>query len=265
MSAEGPPQPPADELQVDHDLHEFEDMELYNTTRPKHVLDGVAKGAGNILKGTLGGVAMMVGAPVKGAYDGAVSGGTVGAIKGFGLGLGAGILGGTAMAVGGVLTGTMQIGRGIANTPTAIAASMSGKDFNAETREWVVYNLPAEADAVLSLSDEEFMATLHRTSAHNSLDETSHRDGGDRSSQRTSVRDAPSKVVADRELYDVLGVDPAASQAEIKKAYYIKAKQNHPDKHRDDPDAHVKFTKIGEAYQVCPVPPSLLPPCLTAP
>lgn len=30
----------------------------------------------------------------------------------------------------------------------------------------------------------------------------------------------------------------------------LQAKQNHPDKHRDDPDAHTKFTKIGEAYQV---------------
>ena len=72
--------------------------------------------------------------------------------------------------------------------------------------------------------------------------------------------------MADRELYDVLGtiahlivsstammasgVEPNATAAEIKKAYYLKAKLNHPDKHRDDPEAHVKFTKIGEAYQI---------------
>lgn len=73
----------------------------------------------------------------------------------------------------------------------------------------------------------------------------------------------------DRELYDILGklsfvysrylstnfampkgVEPNASASEIKKAYYLKAKLNHPDKHRDDPEAHVKFTKIGEAYQI---------------
>lgn len=76
-----------------------------------------------------------------GAYNGAKTGGTAGCLKGLGLGLGAGLIGGTAMVVGGVITGTMQIGRGLINTPGAMAASMSGKDFNEETREWHVYNL----------------------------------------------------------------------------------------------------------------------------
>ena len=76
-----------------------------------------------------------------GAYNGAKTGGTAGCLKGLGLGLGAGLIGGTAMVVGGVITGTMQIGRGLFNTPSAMAASMSGKDFNEETREWHVYNL----------------------------------------------------------------------------------------------------------------------------
>ena len=88
--------------------------------------DGIGYGAGNIIKGALGGAAMIVGAPIKGAYDGATEGGTLGAVKGFGMGLGLGVLGGVSMAVGGALTGVYQIGRGIYNTPGSISASNKG-------------------------------------------------------------------------------------------------------------------------------------------
>ncbi len=88
--------------------------------------DGIGYGAGNIIKGALGGAAMIVGAPIKGAYDGASEGGTLGAVKGFGVGLGLGVLGGVGMAVGGALTGVYQIGRGLYNTPGSISAINKG-------------------------------------------------------------------------------------------------------------------------------------------
>ena len=48
--------------------------------------------------------------------------GTWGAVMGFGAGLGVGVVGGLGMMVGGAVTGVTQIGRGIINTPSSIAA-----------------------------------------------------------------------------------------------------------------------------------------------
>ena len=93
----------------------------------------LASGLGNIVKGGLGAIA----APIAGAAVGASADGFVGGAKGFGMGL----LAGVGLAVAGAGTGLYQIGRGIANTPSAIQNKIDGKDWNKETREWHLYHL----------------------------------------------------------------------------------------------------------------------------
>jgi curved DNA-binding protein CbpA len=216
-------------------------------SNPRNILEGTANGIGNILIGAGCATALIVGGPIKGGIDGynACDSNPIGAIAGVGVGTIVGALAGVAVVVGGVVSGLYQIASGTIRTPNAMYACGAGQDWDGDACEYVTYDLKADAAKTL-ISDEEFVSVFKK--AGGSM-------AGVFSSNSTALitteeTEKPKKHVSDRGLYDILGVEPEATQAEIKKQYYMKARQNHPDRNQNDPDAHRKFQLIGEAYQI---------------
>lgn len=58
--------------------------------------------------------------------------------------------------------------------------------------------------------------------------------------------------MVEKDYYKILGIDPTASQEEIKKAFFKLAKKYHPDKHRgsESSEYEIKFAQINEAYNI---------------
>ena len=53
-----------------------------------------------------------------------------------------------------------------------------------------------------------------------------------------------------RDLYEVLGVERGATDAELKAAFRRAAARHHPDRNPDDPGAQQRFTELNGAYQI---------------
>lgn len=53
-----------------------------------------------------------------------------------------------------------------------------------------------------------------------------------------------------KDLYAILGVSPAATQEQLKEAYYKLSMLYHPDRNQGSSEAHQKFTSLTEAYSI---------------
>ena len=219
----------AEEEKKDEETFDLTAVGIGSKTPPRHAGDGLYRCIRSVLVGAVGGVAMTLAAPVMGARE---SG-----IKGFAGGCAQGVVGLVALPLIGVAQGVYDLGRGIGATPVAIQATVVGKEWDGTS--WQFYDLGRERDAVDAIDPDAAFAAARKRQREEKA-----------AFKKGSGLFAPSTNVASTEFYDVLDVPPDASAARIKKSYYKKALQCHPDKHPGDADAAAKFQKIGAAYQV---------------
>ena len=238
---------------------------IFYDTQPCSIVSGTTRGTGNVLIGGFSALTLTFGGFSMGAVRGYNEYGVIGAVGGFVVGGLVGSLGGACAAIMGAFTGIKQIGTGLIRTPTAMVNSAMGKEWDDIKQNWDFYDLKKESDIILDVSEEKFLKfmkgggslclLLNNGNIKLSTDISDNNNSNSNTIENESNHHKNQPVVekkniVDRTLYDVLGVEPEATSVEIKKAYYVKARQNHPDRHPNDPDAHKKFQLIGEAYQI---------------
>ncbi|KAL7544926.1 hypothetical protein ACHAWF_008305 [Thalassiosira exigua] len=129
-----------------------------------------------------------------------------------------------------------------AATADHVVHKAQGQRYDGTQNKWVVDKLEEEADEVSKLPKDD-------SDILDALKEDSDSGGAADAAESSAEGGEAGKKVADSEYYDVLGVPADATEAKIKKAYYLQARKWHPDRNPSS-EAKVKFQAVGEAYQV---------------
>lgn len=186
--------------------------------RPKNVGQGTLGLFGDSLGGAAMGAAALLMGPIQGYRENGAKG----------------LLGG---AVGGLAVGVAATAYGLGSGLTKFAhgAKETARSFDSSSLDdRLVVN---DADRP---QQGEYKAERDRL-----YEELKRKYNADNAKNSTAGLAAP----VDNKLYDVLDIQPDATPAQIRKAYYKMAQKYHPDKHPNNEEATAKFQEISAAYQ----------------
>ena len=146
---------------------------------------------------------------------GIVKEGFTGFMKGATLGL----ITSSLLSLSGLFLGTVQITKGLINTPSAFISLYKGKIWDNLENKWIYYNLKKEYQ---DFHDKKY---LYQEKFLN-------------------------KSSIDYELYNILELNNNCTQKDIRKSYHRLAFKYHPDKNILDKNISDKFKNINKAYQI---------------
>lgn len=224
---------------VDNEKNNTGLSSLFDTQRPRDLIGGLRSAVSNTLRGTFYGVAAIFSniPPISSSMSSSNSSlSNRGIISGVITTIVTKIVIAIALPTAGLFVGVYQITRGVLATPSAIIDGfIKCKVYDESERTWVNYRLNEDV--------EEIRAQLEKT-------KRGEEKGGRRTQDATSSSSSsPRKKVKSTEYYELLGIRSDASPSEIRSAYRRRARDVHPDKQPDDPNAMRKFRELSAAYQ----------------
>eukprot|EP00929_Paragymnodinium_shiwhaense_P079707 TRINITY_DN41545_c0_g1_i1.p1 TRINITY_DN41545_c0_g1~~TRINITY_DN41545_c0_g1_i1.p1 ORF type:complete len:1020 (-),score=191.72 TRINITY_DN41545_c0_g1_i1:72-3041(-) len=202
--------------------------------RPRDAIEGVGSGVKAAGAGCCLGAASLVVVPALGAREDGVAGFVTGVAKG--------VIAAVALCAAGTTICATQVVRGVYHTPEAIK----------EAQAWTTPNIEhwKRWDPKLGAWVKDSCDLRHEVGEAAAIEDDE--DDGDPSNNRerasSNTRD---KKVAETDYYDLLGVQPDATQGQIKLAFRKAAQKMHPDKNIEDVrEATVRFQELQQAYEV---------------
>ena len=173
----------------------------------------------NIATSAAHATAAIVKKPIHGAQQNGFKGALHGAKQG--------IVTAAAISTHSVLTSVTEIAAAAANTPYHLAATAKGLTYDADKGHYAHYSLQGELNKLREQQPASCTRQFQSTS-----------------------RPQNAKFSAQESLYVILGLQRDATPSQVRRAYYMRSLETHPDKHPGDDAAAESFSRVAEAYSI---------------